>query len=93
VRFIEGKNCDIKLLILFIQNGKVAGTVIEQDPAPDSRVKEDRTIYLTYSSTPPKVKMPNLLTFPFSRQKRFCRPMVCKWEDHLQTRPGAQCCA
>lgn len=40
---------------------KMAGIVLEQDPAPKAKVKEDRTIYLTINSgIPPKVKMPDL---------------------------------
>lgn len=36
-------------------------TVIDQNPKPGSKVKEERTIYLTINSlTPPKVKMPDL---------------------------------
>lgn len=38
------------------------GTVIEQDPAPNEKVKESRTIYVSISrSTPPGVKVPDLL--------------------------------
>jgi len=41
---------------------KPPGTVIEQDPAPAEKVKENRTIYLTITKTvPPKIKMPNLI--------------------------------
>jgi beta-lactam-binding protein with PASTA domain len=41
---------------------KPPGTVIEQDPAPSEKVKENRTIYLTITKTiPPKIKMPNLV--------------------------------
>ena len=41
---------------------KPPGTVVDQDPAPDSKVKEDRTIYLTVNaSLPPKIKMPDLI--------------------------------
>jgi len=41
---------------------KPAGTVIEQDPAPNEKVKENRTIYVTITrSTAPLIKMPNLI--------------------------------
>ena len=41
---------------------KPAGSIIEQDPMPDAKVKENRTIYLTVNSgIPPKVQMPNLI--------------------------------
>lgn len=36
-------------------------TVIDQNPKPGSKVKEERTVYITLNSlTPPKVKMPDL---------------------------------
>ncbi len=38
------------------------GQVIEQDPVPGSRVKENRAIYVTVSKIlPPQVKMPNII--------------------------------
>lgn len=41
---------------------KPPGTVIEQDPSPNEKAKENRTIYLTITKTvPPTVKMPNLV--------------------------------
>jgi beta-lactam-binding protein with PASTA domain len=41
---------------------KAPGTVLDQDPAPESKVKENRTIYLTINATqPPDVKMPDLI--------------------------------
>ena len=41
---------------------KNPGTVLDQDPAPKSKVKENRTIYLTINATqPPDVKMPDLI--------------------------------
>ncbi|MDQ3051286.1 MAG: PASTA domain-containing protein [Bacteroidota bacterium] len=40
---------------------KPPGTVIEQDPRPNEKVKEHRTIYLSITrSTPPGVKIPDL---------------------------------
>lgn len=45
---------------------KPAGTVIEQDPAPQEKVKENRTIYLTITRTnAPKTKMPNIIDVSF----------------------------
>ncbi len=65
-KFIEDKHLRYKIVDSLFQNGKAPGTVIEQDPAPDSKVKEDRTIYLTINSAkPPKVKMPNLVDVSF----------------------------
>jgi beta-lactam-binding protein with PASTA domain len=40
---------------------KKTGIILEQDPVPKSKVKEDRTIYLTINTgIPPTVKMPDL---------------------------------
>lgn len=62
VRFIEDKHLQYKIIDSLYEDGKEPGTVIEQDPKPDSKVKENRTIYLTVnSSKPPKVKMPDLV--------------------------------
>ena len=45
---------------------KVPGTVLDQDPAPNSNVKENRMIYLTINATqPPDVKMPDLVDVSF----------------------------
>jgi len=41
---------------------KPPGTVIEQDPAPNEKVKENRTVYVTITRTvAPLIKMPNLI--------------------------------
>jgi eukaryotic-like serine/threonine-protein kinase len=65
-RFIEDKHLRYKIVDSLFQVGKAPGTVLEQDPAPNSKVKENRTIYLTVnSSKPPKVKMPNLIDVSF----------------------------
>ena len=45
---------------------KKPGTVLDQDPAPNCKVKENRTIYLTINATqPPDVKMPDLVDVSF----------------------------
>lgn len=43
------------------QLDKPKGTVVEQNPAPESQVKDNRKIYLTVNALlPPKVKLPSL---------------------------------
>ena len=65
-RFIEDKHLRYKIVDSLFEDSKTPGTVIEQDPKPDSKVKENRTIYLTVnSSRPPKVKMPDLVDVSF----------------------------
>ena len=45
---------------------KPRGSVIEQDPVPFEKVKENRTIYVTVNTiVPPQVKMPSLEDLPY----------------------------
>lgn len=61
-RFLSDNNLRYEIVDSIFEVGKKAGTVLEQDPAPGSKVKEGRTLYITVnSSQPPKVKMPNLI--------------------------------
>lgn len=60
--FLSDKKLQYKIVDSLFDLDKSPGVVIEQDPAPDSKVKENRTIYLTINaSMPPDVKMPNLI--------------------------------
>ena len=60
--FLENKSLRFQIIDSLFDGTKAGGIVLEQDPAPESKVKEGRTIYLTINSaTPPKVKMPNLI--------------------------------
>jgi beta-lactam-binding protein with PASTA domain len=60
--FVKDKHLRYAIVDSLFELDKEPGTVIEQDPAPDSKVKENRTIYLTVNaSLPPKVKMPDLI--------------------------------
>ena len=60
--FLENKHLQYKIVDSLYEDGKAAGAVLEQDPIPNSKVKENRTIYLTINSyQPDKVKMPNLI--------------------------------
>jgi beta-lactam-binding protein with PASTA domain len=64
--FVKDKQLRYAIVDSLFELDKVPGTVIEQDPAPDSKVKEGRTIYLTVNaSLPPKVKMPDLVDVSF----------------------------
>lgn len=43
-----------------------SGSVLEQDPDPNAKVKDNRTIYLTViSSVPPVIKLPDLIDVSF----------------------------
>ncbi len=60
--FLENKSLRYQVIDSLFDGKKTAGIILEQDPAPESKVKENRTIYLTVNSaTPPKVKMPDLI--------------------------------
>jgi beta-lactam-binding protein with PASTA domain len=55
-----------KIVDSLYDGARPPGVVIDQDPAPKSMVKENRTIYLTINSTqPPDVKMPDLVDVSF----------------------------
>ena len=60
--FLADKHLQYKIIDSLFDLTKSPGTILEQDPAPNSKVKENRTIYLTVNSLhPPNVKMPNLI--------------------------------
>ncbi|MBS1763406.1 MAG: PASTA domain-containing protein [Bacteroidetes bacterium] len=60
--FLRSKNLTFKIADSSAYNLDMKpGTVVEQDPAPDEKVKEGRTIYLTITrSEAPMVKVPAL---------------------------------
>ncbi len=61
-RFLADKSLQYKIIDSIFDLGKPPGVIIEQDPAPASKVKENRTLYLTINAShPPNVKMPNLI--------------------------------
>lgn len=62
-KYISGR--DLRVMVndstVFLLD-KPPGVIVEQDPAPGSKVKKGRMIYLTITRTvPPQVKMPNLV--------------------------------
>ena len=62
-KFIEGKYIRVAVSdsTVFMLD-KPPGIIVEQDPAPGEKVKENRTVYLTITRTvPPQVKLPNLV--------------------------------
>jgi beta-lactam-binding protein with PASTA domain len=53
---------EYKVVDSLYDSDKKPGTVLDQDPAPKSMVKEGRTLYLTINAiNPPDVKMPDLI--------------------------------
>lgn len=59
-------NFHFKVVDSLYEGEKEPGTILDQDPAPNSKVKENRTIYLTVNATqPPDVKMPDLVDVSF----------------------------
>src|SRR4030095_4416135 len=60
--FLKQKNLRYKISDSTIFDlSKPPGTIIEQDPQPNEKVKEQRTIYLSVTKiTPPGVKIPDL---------------------------------
>lgn len=59
--YLNDKNLNYLVFDSTFVNGKQPLEVLEQDPAPGSKVKEDRRVYLTVNAeTAPNVKLPNL---------------------------------
>ncbi len=60
--YIKNKPLRYKIVDSTYVNGKLPGTIIEQNPEPDAKVKRNRRVYLTINAkVPPKTKMPDLL--------------------------------
>jgi beta-lactam-binding protein with PASTA domain len=61
--FLADKNMHVKIAdSSTFMIDKPPGVVIEQDPAPNEKVKDGRTVYVTITRTvPPQVKFPNLI--------------------------------
>jgi beta-lactam-binding protein with PASTA domain len=60
--FLDAKNLDYEINDSTYRAGVKPLTVLNQHPAPGSKVKKNRRIYITIASdTPPNVKMPKLI--------------------------------
>ncbi|MBK8583979.1 MAG: PASTA domain-containing protein [Bacteroidetes bacterium] len=72
--FLADKHLQYKVIDSLFDLQKNPGTILEQDPAPNSKVKEGRTIYLTVNAQhAPDVKCQTSSMFPIVRRKRFYR--------------------
>jgi beta-lactam-binding protein with PASTA domain len=61
-KFVEGYSLKYEVVDSVYSNKSEKGTVMEQDPKPGSKVKNERVIYLTVNALlTKKVKMPNLI--------------------------------
>lgn len=65
IRLADEKDLKIEVTdSLFIQ-GQVPGTITVQNPAPNTKVKSNRTIFVTINAIKPeKVSMPNIVKYP-----------------------------
>lgn len=60
-KFIEGKKLNYLIIDSVYDTKSPKGIVIKQEPETDTKVKENRTIYLYVTATlPPRVEMPKL---------------------------------
>lgn len=60
--FIKGKDLNYIIIDSLYSTTHPRGTVINQDPKPNTKVKDNRTVYLTViARMPEKVEMPNLI--------------------------------
>lgn len=61
-KFVEGYSLKYEVVDSVYSKTSAKGTVVEQDPQPGSKVKNERVIYLTVNALlTKKVKMPNLI--------------------------------
>ena len=64
--FLENKHLKFVIMDSIFVNKKPRGALLEQDPAPNEKVKEHRTIYVTINSkVPPQVAFPNLEDYSY----------------------------
>ena len=60
--FLAERKLRYKVRNIIYEVNKPRGTVLDQDPKPESQVKENRTIYLIVNASEiPKVPVPNLV--------------------------------
>jgi len=60
--FLRDKNLRFSVVDSIFNLDQQPGVILEQDPSPNSKVKENRTIYLSINaSLPPMIKMPDLV--------------------------------
>ena len=59
---LENRRLRFSILDSSYVRGKAPHVILDQNPSPGSKVKENRQIYLTVNAkNPPKVKLPNVL--------------------------------
>lgn len=77
------KKADLKYAIDYVYQMDVQpGLVIDQDPEPKSRVKTERTIYLTIiTETPPEVAFPDIIDKTFIEASAMLRNQSLKISD------------
>jgi eukaryotic-like serine/threonine-protein kinase len=74
--FIEGKGVNFLIIDSLFDPTKEPGMVIKQDPAPKSKVKHNRNIYLYVTSrVAPQIQMPKLM----DRSERQARQMIISY--------------
>ena len=79
--FLKTKNLSFKIAdsSVYLLDQK-PGTIVEQDPQPNEKVKQGRTIYLTITrSSAPMVKVPALKDVPYDRRKPFLLHQDLEW--------------
>ena len=74
--FIEGKGVNYLIIDSLFDPSREAGLVIKQDPAPKSKVKHNRNIYLYVTSmVAPQIEMPKLM----DRSERQAKQMIISY--------------
>jgi beta-lactam-binding protein with PASTA domain len=80
--FLAERNLKYQIVDSIFDGTRTGGTVLEQDPAALSRVKVNRTLYLTINAAlPPKVKMPDLIDVSFRQAEAILQTFGLKTGD------------
>ena len=74
--FAKDKNLQIVIVDSIYDNNAKPGTIVEQFPSPNSRVKNNRAIQLTINANAPeKIIFPNLRNMPFRQSLQRLRSL------------------
>jgi beta-lactam-binding protein with PASTA domain len=66
--FIQNKGLEYSIVDSIFDPSLPKGSVIDQEPSANNKVKKGRTVYLTINSVdPPQIKMPNLIDVSYKQ--------------------------
>lgn len=79
-RKAQNRSFTVVVLDSIFEPEKIPGTIFQQTPTPNTRVKQNRTIYFSvYSSTPPDIELPSLVgNYDFEQYAKKLRVLKLK---------------